>query len=206
MEVNLQFSRLAPPEIVEKTRQALEHNGITAFTAATGAEAKAKLLDLLPAGAAVMNMTSMTLETISVADEVLNSGNYNAIRSELNHLDAEADARRKQELGAAPPYAVGSVHAITQQGEIMIASKTGSQLPAYAYGAPKVIWIAGTHKIVRDREAGFRRLNEYSLPLEDQRAQQAYGQGSNISKILIINKEVQPGRLTLILVNEKLGF
>lgn len=206
MENNEQFAKLADDATIAKTMLALQDNGINAFVVADGTAAKAKLLELLPTGAPVMDMISMTLQSISAADEVNNSGRYDAIRGQLNKLDPEKDVRRKQELGAAPPYAVGSVHAVTQNGEVMIASNTGSQLPAYAYGAAKVVWIAGTHKIVADRDAGFRRIYEYSLPREDKRAQQAYGEHSNVSKILIINKEVKKDRLTLILVKEKLGF
>ncbi|HLD25452.1 MAG TPA: LUD domain-containing protein [Candidatus Andersenbacteria bacterium] len=206
MEINQQFGQLADEATVQKTVAALQQNGITALLVRSGAEAKQKVLALLPRGSAVMNMTSMTLESLSVVKEVLESGSYNATRNQLSQLGSKKDAQRKQELGAAPPYVVGSVHAVTQQGEVFIASNTGSQLPAYAYGAAKVIWVVGTHKIVKDRAEGLRRLYEYSLPLEDQRAQQAYGQGSNVSKILIINKEVQENRITLIFVQEKIGF
>ncbi len=95
---------------------------------------------------------------------------------------------------------------MTQTGQVLIASNTGSQLSPYAYGARHVVWVVGTQKIVKDFAEGLQRINEYSLPLENERAQQAYGKGSNVSKILIVNKEVQPGRITIILVKEKLGF
>jgi hypothetical protein len=136
----------------------------------------------------------------------MESGRYDAVKNRLAALDSAQDADRKRELGAAPPYAVGSVHAVTRQGELLIASNSGSQLPAYAYGAGQVIWVVGTQKIVKDRDEGLQRIYEYSFPLENERAQEAYGEGSNVSKILIINREKQPGRLTLILVKEKSGF
>jgi len=111
-----------------------------------------------------------------------------------------------QKLGAAPEYAVGSVHAVTEDGKVIIASNTGSQLPAYAYGSAHVIWVVGTQKIVANLEQGLKRIYEYVLPLESERLKKVYGVESNVSKLLIINKEIAPNRLTLILVKQKLGF
>ena len=92
-------------------------------------------------------------------------------------------------------------------GKVLIASNTGSQLPAYAYGASKVIWIVGTQKIVNDLEDGMKRIYEYTLPLESERAQKAYGvAGSAVSKLLIVNQEVTPGRITIIFVPENIGY
>ncbi len=88
----------------------------------------------------------------------------------------------------------------------MIASASGSQLPAYAYGAGQVIWVVGAQKIVQDLDDGFRRIYDYVLPLEDARARKAYGVGSGVNKLLIINQEKDPSRLKLILVRQKLGF
>lgn len=101
---------------------------------------------------------------------------------------------------------MGSVHAVTQDGHILIASNSGSQLPAYAYSAAHVIWVVGTQKIVKNIEEGMKRIYEYCLPLEDARAQKAYGVGSAVNKLLIVNVEKVPGRITIILVKEKLGF
>lgn len=115
-------------------------------------------------------------------------------------------AREKQRLGAAPDWAIGSVHAVTEDGKVLIASATGSQLSAYAYGANHVVWIVGAQKLVKNFEDGLKRLYEYSLPLEDVRARKVYGAGSSVNKILIVNKEPAPERITMIIVKEKLGF
>ena len=110
-------------------------------------------------------------------------------------------------LGATSDYSLGSVHAVTEGGEVVIASNTGSQIPAYAYGSPKVIWVVGTQKIVKDMNMAMKRVYDYVLPLESDRAHKAYGvSGSNVSKILILNKEITPKRITMILVKEKIGF
>jgi len=98
------------------------------------------------------------------------------------------------------------VHAVTEQGQVIVASMTGGQVGPYASGAGTVIWVVGAQKIVRDLEEGLRRIREYSYPLEDARAREAYGIASGINKVLIVNREVVPGRITVILVKEKLGF
>jgi L-lactate utilization protein LutC len=200
------WDKLADKATVEKTMAALKANGIEAFFIQTGEEAKEKALDLIPQGAGVFDMTSMTLETISVAKEILESGKWESVRNKLNAMDRKTQRGRMQEIGAAPEWAIGSVHAVTEEGQVMIASRSGSQLPAYAYGANHVIWVVGTHKIVKDIDEGFKRIYEHSLPLEDARARKAYGIGSSVNKILIINQEAMPERITLIFVNEVLGF
>lgn len=205
MKINDRFGQLADAETISRAATALKQNGIEAVIVENSAQAKQKLLALLPENAEVMNMTSMTLETISVVTEVLASGRYRPVRKTFEQMDKE-QKREKAKLGAAPEYVVGSVHAVTEDGRVLVASNTGSQLPAYAYGSAKVIWVIGAQKIVKDFDEAMKRLYEYALPLEDERARKAYGTGSNVSKILIINNEVKPDRITAIIVKEKLGF
>ena len=109
-------------------------------------------------------------------------------------------------LSASPDYVVGSVHAVTEQGSLLIASASGSQLGPLVSGAGHVILVVGGQKIVPDLEAGLRRLFEYCFPLENERAMTAYGVPSGVNNILIINRVLVPGRVTAILVNERLGF
>jgi len=199
------FDKLAEKMIVEKTMTALKANGIEAYLVENGVEAKKKFFEILPPGAEVMNNSSTTLLTIGVADE-LKSGRYNAVRERFAKMDPKTQGREMKRMGAAADWGVGSVHAVTEKGEIMIASASGSQLPQYAYGSDHVLWVVGTQKIVQDLNEGFKRLYEYTLPLEDSRARKAYGMGSSVNKLLIINKEPQPGRTHLIFVNEVLGF
>ena len=102
---------------------------------------------------------------------------------------------------------MGSVHAITEKGQVLVASATGSQLGPYSYGAEHVIWVAGTQKIVRDLDEANDRIFSYTLQKESERARKAYGvPGSTVAKLLVVNREVQPGRVTIVLVNERLGF
>jgi hypothetical protein len=197
----------ASMEKVEKAISALKANGINACFVANGAEAKRKALEIIPQGAKAMNMSSVTLDTIGISKEIMESGRCEPVRKMLMSMDRKTHGQEMQMLGAAPEWAIGSVHAVTESGEVLIASQSGSQLPAYSYGASRVLWVVGTQKIVKDRDEAIRRIYEYVLPLESERAKKAYGvPGSAVNKLLVINKEVKTGRIDLIFVGEKLGF
>jgi hypothetical protein len=194
--------------VIVNTISALQSRGIDAIAVKTGEEAKMKLLELLPAGAQVFTMTSRTLESMGILPEINESGKYNSVRKQLLSMNRETQGREMRKLGAAPDWAVGSVQAVTIDGEVMIASNTGSQQAAYVYGAGNVIWVIGAQKIVSDSEQGTKRIYEYCLPLESERMSKQLGKPfqSSVSKILVIKKEVKPHRIQLIFVKEVLGF
>lgn len=203
----MNFSKVASKESIDNAIISLKKNGISAELVQTGSEAKDRLLELIPKGSSVMTMTSVTLDTIGFSELVENSGEFNSIKAKLNTLNHETEGLRMQELGAAPEWAIGSVHAVTEDGKVVIASATGSQLPAYAYGSGNVIWVVGGQKIVKDIDTAMKRIEEYTLPLESERAHKVYGvPGSSINKVLIINNEINAKRIKMIIVNEALGF
>ncbi len=193
--------------VIEKTIEALKANNIDAIVVDTGEQAKQKALELIPQGAEVMTMTSVTVDTIGLSKELNESGKYAAVKPKLYALDPATQKREQKKLGTAPEYVVGSVHAVTQDGKVLVATNSGSQIPAYVYGSDHVIWIVGAHKITANLDEAMKRIEEYVLPLESERAHQAYGvPGSQISRLLITNKEPMPGRTTIIFVKEALGY
>lgn len=200
------WTKIPSDKVLEKTVKSLKENGMDALIVENGKEAKKKVLELVPKGAEVMTMSSETLIAVGITKEINESGNYDSVKIKLNSMNRETQQREMQKIGAAPAFAVGSVHAVTQDGKVLIASNTGSQLPAYVYGSDQVIWVAGAQKIVKDLDEGMKRIYEYVLPLESKRLQKVYGAPSNVSKLLIFNKEIRPGRVTMILVKEALGF
>lgn len=200
------FDELADDQIISATIQALKNNNIEAMAVENANDAKEKVLEMLPEGAEVMNMSSITLETLGLDKEINESGKYDAVKPKLFKMDRNTQSVEMQKYGSAPVWSVGSVQAVTQTGQIIIASNTGSQLSAYAYGSAHVIWIVGTQKIVKDLDEGMKRIYDFVLPLETAHMQQLYKVNSNVSKLLVINKEITPGRLTVIFVKEKLGF
>jgi hypothetical protein len=204
--VTAEFTGLATGEQIAAAAAALERNGIRPLLAATGADARGLVGSLLPAGAEVFNNTSQTLEAIDVAGDIERSGRYQPLRLRLYRMDREMQHREMRTLAASPDYVVGSVHALTEGGSLLIASASGSQLGPLVSGAGQVILVIGAQKIVRDVATGMRRIYEYCYPLEDARARRAYGVPSGVNNILIINKVLAPGRVTAIIVRERLGF
>jgi hypothetical protein len=204
------WNRVPPRQVIDKTMKALAANGIEAFLAANAAEAKETALSLIPARAEVFAMTSVTLEETGITREINESGRFDAVRPRLMKMDQKTQAREQRKLGAAPDVTLGSAHAVTEAGQVMVASLTGSQLPAYAYGGGTLIWVVGAQKIVKDVDEGLKRINEYLINRESERARAAYGLPAEFrtfpSKILIFQREIQSGRVKLILVNEVLGF
>ncbi|MCL4353610.1 lactate utilization protein [Patescibacteria group bacterium] len=202
----MDWNKPAQDSLIEKTKIALAANGFNVLIAENRRKAKEKVLELVPKGSEVMTMTSVTLKTIGLEEALNESENYNSLREKLMAMDRKTQGKEMNQLGSAPEYAIGSVQAVTSDGHVMIASASGSQLPAYAYGAGKVIWVVGWQKIVNDKEDGFKRIYEHCFPLENERAKKVYGRESSLNKILILNKEPVPNRTTLIIVKEVLGF
>ncbi|MBI3231952.1 MAG: LUD domain-containing protein [Candidatus Doudnabacteria bacterium] len=203
------FSALASQDSIDKAVQALKQNGIEAFVAENGEQAKKKVYELVPEGNEVMVMTSETLRTLGLEKEINESGKFELVKAKLAKMD-ESQARQKKKLGAAATYSIGSVHAVTEDGKALVASNTGSQLPGYAYGSDKVVWVVGAQKLVKDLDEGIRRIYEYVLPLETKRARLAYGLpetwNSNVSKLLLFNKEITADRIKMVIVKEAVGF
>ena len=200
------FATPAEDARVRRTAAALEANGMTVLRAPNRAEAKRIVLDLIPSGSQVHQGASQSLEAAGITDEIDSSGRYEPLRPRVFSMDRASQADEIRRLGAAPDVMLGSVHAVTETGSLLAASMSGSQLGPYVGGAGRVILVVGTQKIVSDLDEGLRRINEYSLPLEDARAQAAYGIHSAVNKVLIINREIVPERITVVLVDESLGF
>jgi hypothetical protein len=200
------FATSADDASVQRAAAALEANGITVLRAADAAEAKRIVLDLIPEGSQVHHGASESLDAAGITQEIETSGRYEDIRSRTFSMDRETQADEIRHLGASPDFMLGSVHAVTETGSLITASMSGSQLGPYGSGAGQVILVVGTQKIVSDLEEGLRRIDEYSFPLEDARAQAAYGIHSGVNKILIIHREIIPGRITVVFVDEVLGF
>lgn len=197
---------LADEQAINKTIASLKVNGIEAFVVENGKEAKKKTLELIPKGSQVMTVSSQTIDQIGLSQVIDESGEYRSTRKEIASFSESESRNASRRLNAAVEYVVGSVHAVTEDGKVLIASNTGSQLPAYSFAAEHVIWAVSTQKITKDLDGGMERLYEYVLKLESERLKKLYGVPSNVSKLLIINKEINPDRIKMVLIKEKLGF
>ncbi len=205
LEINQEFNRPASNQQIARTVRALEANGIHVMVLETGEEAQEYAISLIPVGVQVYTPPSRTVDQIGLRAAIESSINLQSIHSRLQSMDRATQQPEIRKLISSPDVVIGSVHAVTEMGQLLIASASGSQLSSIASAAGKVIWVAGTQILVASLDEGFRRIREYSYPLENIRAQQVYGKPSAINKILIINGEL-PGRITLILVKQNLGF
>jgi len=199
-----QFDALPDERTVTATIAALEGNGFGVEVVDDLTAARKAVLSRIPHGSRVWKNTSITLDETGISSEVdAPDGPYESVRLQMTAQNYAS--RQMKEIAAAPDYALGSVHAITQDGELLIGSASGSQFATVAWGAQHVVLVAGLQKVVPDLETARRRVREHSLPLENVRAQEAYGQGSRLNKTLEIYGEM-PGRIHLVLIRQAIGF
>ncbi len=199
------FTALPDDETLAATVLALEEHGFSVEVVDDLAAACHAALERIPEGSEVMTHTSVTLQVTGIADVINDSGGYGSARQKMFALDFATQAKEMKMIGNQPDYALGSVHAVTRDGILLIASASGSQLASYAWGAAKVIFVVGAQKLVPDLEAARERIYQHSLILEDARAIAAYGQNSSVGKILEIHQDL-PGRIHIVLVRQVVGF
>jgi hypothetical protein len=201
------FGTRADAATLERTAQALREKGYDVRIVDDRLAAKQAILGLLPDGAEVGQGASTTLEELGITAELEGSGRFDAVRAKTRSMDRTTPEglRAMRKLGSSPDYWLNSAHAVTEDGRIVLASNTGSQLGPIAFGAGVVIFAIGSQKIVPDLEAALRRIEEHVLPRENVRMQGLYGVDSAVNKILIVNKEFRPGRFTVILIREPVG-
>jgi hypothetical protein len=204
--MNLSYTQLASDEQIAATVQALNAHNIQTVVVDTGEEARDCVSDLIPEGAEVHMAMSTTLDLIGVTREIEESGRYNAIRPQLRKLDRIKQNREWRKLASAPDVMLGSVHAVTEQGQVLVASGGGSQIGPYATGAGLVIWVVGAQKLVPTLADGLRRIEEHALPLESERMRSMTGRNSAVNQILIVQGSLQPNRFKMVIVKENLGF
>lgn len=204
----MDYSLLAEDTSIQKTKTELEAHNVKVLIAETGDEAKKMLLELIPEGSEVMTATSTTIDQLGITPIINESGKYNAIKAKLITMDRNTQSLEMQKLGSAPEFVTGSVHAVTEDGKIVVASGSGSQLSSYVYGSAHVIWVVSTKKIVPNLDTALKRVYEFVLPQEDARMKKVHGpqSGSSVNKLFILNKELKPNRITLIFVKADLGF
>jgi len=201
------WSRMPDDATVDKTVKAIEARNVRVIPTATGKEALDAVIGLIPEGAEVMNGYSTTLIEIGY-DRTLEE-NRKGWRDYHVTVTAENDREKRHALrrkSVAADYFLSGVQAIAESGEIVGCDKTGSRVGAWPHAAAHLILVCGANKIVPTLDEALRRCREYALPLENQRAQRAYGTPSAIGKYVILEEEVEPGRITLVLIREELGY
>ena len=200
-----QFTALPSDQVISETVVALEEHGFGVDVVDNFADALRVVLARIPAGASVMTNTSVTLEQTAIADAINGGGPYNSARVAMSELDYATQLQEMKAIAGQPDYALGSVHAVTRDGTLVIASASGSQLASYVWGAANVIFVVGAQKLVRDIDEAHERIYSHSLKLEEARAFAAYGRHSRVGKVLEIHEE-DPGRIHIVLIRQQIGF
>jgi len=200
------FTDPAPAQRLEQAATALRAKKFAVEILDDAAAARTRIKDLIPEGASVFTGASETLRLSGIEEDINNSGRYDALRSRGTTMDRTTQMDEIRRLLASPDVIVGSVAAVTETGSLVVASASGSQLTGYAGGSARAIWVVGAQKVVPDLSTALRRVEDHCLPLENDRAMKVYGQPSALNRLLILNAEPHPGRGTVLLLREAIGF
>lgn len=200
------FATPVPARHLERAATELTVHGFTVEILDDAAAARTRVEELIPDGTSVFTGASETLRLSGIEEDINASGRYDAIRPRVLAIDRATGRDEIRRLLASPEVVVGSVAAVTETGSLVAASGSGSQLPSYAGGAARAIWVVGAQKVVPDLSTALRRVDEHCLPLESARTQELHGWPSAVSRLLVLNAEPHPGRGTVLLLREAIGF
>ena len=191
---------------IQRTVEGLKGRNVDAVVAENGDEARQILVDMIPDGAEVFKSTSETLDTIGYSDYIRETDRYRNLSLEIS---AEPDRERQRELrrlAGVAEYYVGSVHAIAETGEVLVASGSGSQLGAYVFDAKHVIWVAGVQKICPTLDDAMARIRGFSVERHHEWAVAQGRAAAPMGKLMIFENEQNPSRIKMVLIKESLGW
>jgi L-lactate utilization protein LutC len=200
------FTEAAPAERLERVATALRANNFAVEILDDAAAARARVQELIPEGTTVLTGASETLRLSGIDEDINSSGRFESVRARTLAMDRATQMAEIWQLIACPDVIVGSVSAVTETGSLVAASASGSQLAAYAGAAPRVIWVVGAQKVVPDLGTALRRIEDHCLPLENERCLETYKVPSALNRLLVMNAEPHPGRGTVLLLREAIGF
>jgi hypothetical protein len=200
------FADPAPAQRLRRAAAALTEHGFTVEILDDAAAARTRIADLIPEGASVFTGASETLRLSGIDEDINASGRYAAVKPRVLAMDRATQMDEIRRMLASPDVSIGSVAAVTETGSLVIASEGGTNLRGYVCAPPPAIWVVGAQKVVPDLPAALRRVEDHCLPLESARAQAAYGYPSAVNRLLILNAEPYPGRGTVLLLREAIGF
>jgi L-lactate utilization protein LutC len=201
-----EFTQAASEATLQAVAERLRERNFDVVIVDTAADARAAVFERIPAGAEVHSGKSKTLEDVGVFKELMESERYNFLRKRTLKMDRKTQGREIAKLTAAPDYMLGSVQALTEAGQMVVASASGSQIGPYSSGAQTLILVVGSQKIVPDLDTALRRITDHVQPYEDARLREQMGIGTKLTRLLIMERDFNPGRTTVILVREPVGF
>ena len=200
------FAIPASEETIQRVAQRIRERNIEVVVVDDGDQVRKVVLERLPEGAEVHSAKSKTLQDAGIFDAIHDASRYDALRPRIFKMDRQTQAREIRKLIAGPDFMLGSVNAVTEDGILVAASASSSQLGPYASTAGKVIMVVGSQKIVPDLETALKRIHQYVLPWEDAQVRKVMNIGSFVGKTLLIEREWVNGRMTVILVRKPIGI
>jgi len=204
-ERTLDFATPASETRLEQVAERLRERNFEVVIVDSAADAREAVLSRIPDGAEVHSGKSKTLEDAGIFGALMESDRYNFLRKRTLKMDRQTQATEIRKLGAAPDVMVGSVQAVTEAGQLVAASASGSQIGPYASGAGQLILVLGSQKLVPDLDAALARIRDHVMPYEDARLREQMGIGTQLARILILERDFRPGRTTIVLVRQPLG-
>src|SRR3954453_19012917 len=159
------FAALPDDETLAETVAGLKTRGFGIDVVGDLDAARRAVLARIPEGASVMTNPSVTLLETGIVQAIDDGGRYDSARSRALGLDRATQLREIKAVMGQPEFSLGSVHAITRDGTLVIASALGSQLASYAFGAANVIFVVGAQKLVPDLAVAHERIYEHSFKL-----------------------------------------
>ncbi len=196
----------ATAESIQRTINRLASRNVEAFLVESGEAALAKLKELVPEGSEVFVNTSETLATIGYTEYMHGNDRYVNLHDRMMAQPDPATQREFRRKTTTADYFVGSVQAIAETGEIVVASSSGSQIGAYSYGARRLILVAGTQKICPTLAEAEARTRGFTLERHDRWLEDRGVAPTPIGKYMIMEHEPVVGRISMLLIPETLGW
>lgn len=201
------YNQIPTEDLIKKTVEELQKRNIATVVVDTKEAALKELIASIPEGSSIMNGSSTTLNEIGFVEYAKQNKKWNNLHETiLAEKDWQKQSEMRRHAIVDADYFLGGVNAITMEGQLMAVDATGSRVGAYPFAAKKLILVSGAQKIVPTINDAMNRIVEYVTPLEDERAQKAYGMHTSYGKWVVIEKEIDPTRTKLILIKEVLGF
>jgi LUD domain len=202
----LNFAAPASESELESLADRLRERNFEVVIVDSASQAKAAVMERIPAGSQVHSGKSKTLEDAGVFEELMASDRYDFIRRRTLKMDRRTQGDEIRKLSSAPDIMLGSVQAVTEAGQLLFASASGSQIGPLGSGAGKLILVIGSQKIVPDLDSDLRRIREHVMPYEDARLREQIGLSTKLTRVLIMEQDYAPGRTTIVLVRNSIGI
>ena len=201
----MDWKKPAGIESVENAIMALKSNGIEAELVKNREDARKRFLEIVPEGSEVMQVSSTTLNEAGITEEI-DGGRFVSLRKKVHEAADEKERHELRRRAITPEFGIGSVQAVTEDGKLVIASASGSQIPVYSFGAANVVLVIGTQKVVKDIDMATKRVYEYVLEKESERMRNLGMGGSAVNMLLIMQKPGRLSKMHVIFTEEPLGF